>query len=213
VNYAITDGDAIAGGDYTGSAGGTVTWADGDADAKWIEYEINDDGTGEADEFIELTLNNASGAALGMNTSLRIDLLDGTGSNAAPNAVAGASQTVNIGTQVTLDGDGSNDPDGDVLTYRWTQTMGPTVTLSNADMASASFTAPTVTSDTLLRFNLAVTDPDGLNDAADVAVTVTDNGAGGGGGGGGGAISLWLLALLLLERMRFYDRLFAIRTR
>jgi hypothetical protein len=91
--------------------------------------------------------------------------------------------------------------------------MGPTVTLSNADMASASFTAPTVTSDTLLRFNLAVTDPDGLNDAADVAVTVTDNGAGGGGGGGGGAISLWLLALLLLERMRFYDRLFAIRTR
>ena len=78
-------------------------------------------------------------------------------------------------------------------------------------MASASFTAPTVTSDALLRFNLAVTDPDGLNDAASVAVTVTGNGTGG--GGGGGAISLWLLALLLFERMRFYYRLFAIRTR
>ena len=211
VNYAITGGDAVAGGDYTGSAGGTLTWADGDADAKWIEYEINDDGTGEADEFIELTLNNASGGALGMNTSLRIDLLDGTGSNATPNAVAGASQTVSIGTLVTLDGGSSNDPDGDALTYRWTQTMGPTVPLSNADMASASFTAPSVTSDTLLRFNLAVTDPDGLNDSANVAVTVTGNGTGG--GGGGGAISLWLLALLLFERMRFYYRLFAIRAR
>jgi len=89
--------------------------------------------------------------------------------------------------------------------------MGPTVPLSNADMASASFTAPSVTSDTLLRFNLAVTDPDGLNDSANVAVTVTGNGTGG--GGGGGAISLWLLALLLFERMRFYYRLFAIRAR
>jgi hypothetical protein len=211
VNYAITGGDASAGGDYTGSAGGTLNWADGDADPKWIEYEISDDGTGEPDEFIELTLSNATGAALGTSSSLRIDLLDGTGSNAAPNAVAGASQTVSIGTLVTLDGGSSNDPDGDALTYQWTQTMGPTVPLSNADMASASFTAPTVTSDALLRFNLAVTDPDGLNDSASVAVTVTGNGTGG--GGGGGAISLWLLALLLFERMRFYYRLFAIRTR
>jgi hypothetical protein len=213
VDYAITAGDAAAGGDYTGSAGGTLNWADGDADPKWIEYEISDDGTGEPDEFIELTLSNATGAALGTHTSLRIDLLDGTGSNTAPNAVAGASQRVSIGTLVTLDGGSSNDPDGDVLTYRWTQTMGPTVTLSNTDRVSTAFTAPTVTSDTLLRFNLAVTDPDGLNDSANVAVTVTGNGTSGGGGGGGGAISLWLLALLLFERMRFYYRLFAIRAR
>ena len=213
VDYAITGGDASAGGDYTGPAGGTLNWADGDADPKWIEYEISDDGTGEPDEFIELTLSNVTGAALGTNTSLRIDLLDGTGSNAAPNAIAGANQTVGIGTQVTLNGAASNDPDGDTLAYMWTQTMGPPVTLSNADMASASFTAPAVTSDTLFRFNLAVTDPNGLNDSADISVTVTAATPGGGGGGGGGAISLWLLALLLLERMRFDNRLLAIRSR
>jgi choice-of-anchor B domain-containing protein len=214
VTYAVTGGDAAAGGDYSGPASGTLNWADGDADPKWIEYEIADDGAGEPDEFIELTLSSASGAALGANASLRIDLLDGTGSNAAPNAVAGASQTVATGTLVTLNGSSSNDPDGDALTYLWTQTMGPTVTLNNATASSASFTAPTVTSDTLLRFNLAVTDPDGLNDSAVTAVTVTANAPGiGGGGGGGGAISLWLLALLLLERMRLDNRLFAIRSR
>jgi choice-of-anchor B domain-containing protein len=214
VDFAVTGGDATAGGDYTGVATGTLSWADGDADPKWIEYEIIDDGTGEADEFIEITLSNVSGATLGSNTLLRIDLLDGSGSNAAPNAVAGNNQTVRTGAQVTLNGAGSNDPDGDTLTYSWTQTLGPAVTLSNADTATASFTAPAVTSDTLLRFNLAVTDPAGLNDSADVSVTITVNNPGaGGGGGGGGAISLWLLILLLFERMRLYDRLFAIRSR
>jgi hypothetical protein len=214
VDFAVTGGDATAGTDYNGSAAGTLNWADGDADPKWIEYEITDDGTGEADEFIEITLSNANGASLSSNARMRIDLLDGSGSNAAPNAVAGNNQTVRTGAQVTLDGGNSNDPDGDALTYSWTQTMGPTVTLSNADTATASFTAPAVTSDTLFRFNLAVTDPAGLNDSADVSVTVTTNAPGnGGGGGGGGAISLWLLALLLFERMRLYNRLFAIRSR
>ena len=111
---------------------------------------------------------------------LRVDILDGSGSNAAPNAVAGANQTVGIGALVTLNGTSSNDPDGDTLTYSWTQTMGPAVTLNGANTSSASFTAPAVTSDTLFRFNLAVTDPSGLNDSADVAVTVTANAPGSG---------------------------------
>ena len=211
VAFAITGGNADAGSDYTGPASGSLNWADGDADPRWIEYTIANDGTGEADEFIELTLSNASGAMLDANTMLRVDILDGSGSNAAPNAVAGANQTVGIGTLVTLNGTSSNDPDGDSLTYSWTQTTGPTVTLSGADTSSASFTAPSVTSDTLFRFNLAVTDPSGLNDSADVAVTVTANATGS--GGGGGAISLWLLGLLLLKRMRFDNRLLAIRPR
>ncbi len=214
VDYDVTAGNAQAGSDYTGPASGTLSWADGDADPKWVEFDIVDDGSNESDEFFELTLSNASGATI-TGGQLRIDILDGAGANSAPNAVAGTSQRVTSGAQVTLNGGGSNDPDGDTLTYSWSQTLGPSVTLSDVSIASPTFSAPTVTSDTLLQFQLSVTDPDGLNDTASVSVTVTaDSTASGGGGGGGGALSLWLLALLLLlERMRLDNRLLAVRSR
>ena len=215
VDFAVTAGDASAGSDYSGASTGTLSWADGDADPKWIEFDIADDGANESDEFFELTLSNASGASLG-SSQLRVDILDGTGTNAAPNAVAGVGQRVSVGALVTLNGSGSNDPDGDTLTYSWSQTLGQTVTLSDTSVAQPTFTAPTVSSDTLLQFQLTVADPDGLVDTATASVTVVSNApapSGGGGGGGGGALSLWLLALLLFERVRLYDRLLAIRSR
>ncbi len=214
VDYAVSSGDASAGSDYSGASTGTLSWADGDADPRWIKFDITDDGANESDEFFQLTLSNVSGATLG-GAELRIDILDGTGTNTAPNAVAGAGQQVAGGTLVTLNGTGSNDPDGDTLTYSWAQTLGPAVTLSDASVAQPTFTAPTVSSDTLLQFRLSVSDPDGLTDSANASVTVTANATADGGvsGGGGGALSLWLLALLLFERVRLYDRLFAVRSR
>jgi hypothetical protein len=212
VEFSVSSDGATAGADYSGPANGMLTWADGDADPKWIEYEIVDDGSGEADEFFEVTLSNPTGGTIGGGNIFRVNILDGTGTNASPNAIAGSNRSVNSGSQVTLDGSASNDPDGDALTYAWTQTLGPTVTLSGANTSTASFAAPTVSSDTLLRFSLSVSDPGGLSDSATVAVTVQASGSpSSGGGGGGGALSLWLLALLLFERMRLDNRLFAIR--
>ena len=65
-------------------------------------------------------------------------------SNASPTAEAGPNQRVGKGATVTLDGTGSNDPDGDNsdLKYLWTQTAGPTVTLSNTTAAKPTFTMP-----------------------------------------------------------------------
>ncbi len=140
--------------DYVGTASGTLTWADGDATPKWIEYTIIDDGTGESNEFFELELSNAVGGNIGATNAIRVTIVDGTGSNSAPNAIAGGSQTVSIGANVTLNGSASNDPEGDALTYSWSQITGPAVTLNNATSANASFTAPSVSSDTLLRFEL-----------------------------------------------------------
>lgn len=45
--------------------------------------------------------------------------------NTAPTANADANQTVPKGTQVTLDGSGSNDPEYDFLTYQWTLVERP----------------------------------------------------------------------------------------
>ncbi len=213
VDWSTGAGDA-SGSDYTGASSGTLTWSDGNADPKWIEFDIVDDGASEPTEYVDIDLANVVGGTIGTIDTLRLNILDGDGSNATPNAVAGSNQTVSSGAQVTLNGDGSNDPDGDTLTYDWIQTLGPTVTLNNADSASASFAAPTVSSDSLLRFELTVSDPTGLRDSAAVSVTVTAHAPDpASSGGGGGALSLWLLALLLLERMRLDNRLFAIRSR
>ncbi|MDX1509585.1 MAG: Calx-beta domain-containing protein, partial [Woeseiaceae bacterium] len=189
IDFAVPAGDATAGNDYQGAASGTLSWADGDANPKLIEFDIVDDGSVEGDEFFEVTLSNAVGADIDSNDVMRVDIFDGSGSNQAPNAVAGASQTANSGANVILSGSASNDPDGDALDYLWTQTLGPSVTISNAMSQNASFTAPTVTSDTLLRFQLRVTDPNGLTDTSTTSVTVRAQGSGGGafGGSGGGA--------------------------
>lgn len=201
VNYAVSGGDAIAGVDFQGASSGSINWADGDATPKWIEFAIVDDGNGEADEFFELTLSNSSGADLGTKNVLRIIVADGNGLSNAPNAVAGANQTVDPGAVVTLNGSASNDPNGDTLSYQWTQLSGSAVTLSNATSASATFTAPSVSSDQLLQFELSVSDGVG-SDTAMTAVTVR-RAAGGLGGGGGGSLG-WpmLLALLAVTAMR-----------
>ena len=77
--------------------------------------------------------------------------------NQLPIANAGPDQTVNEnGTGITLNGTGSTDPDGGSITsYNWVQTAGsPTVTLSGANTATPSFTAPSVNTDTSLAFKL-----------------------------------------------------------
>jgi len=198
VDFNVVAGDASSGTDYSGAAAGSVTWPDGDANPKWIEYTISDDGSGEANEFFEITLSNATGGSIGPKASLRIDILDGTGSNSAPNSVAGTSQSVVSGAMVTLNGAASNDPDGDTLSYAWSQTLGPTVVLSDANTSIASFSAPTVSSDTIFRFELEVSDPGSLSDTSTVNVTVTSTSGGGStGGSGGGALGLWFLLGLL----------------
>lgn len=208
VDYSIGNADAAAGSDYVGAASGTLTWSDGDATAKSIEFDIVDDAVAENDEFFELTLNNASGAEIGNNATVRVTILDGTGANNAPNSVAGSNQTVDSGSAVTLDGSASNDPNGDVLSYLWTQTTGTSVTLNSATSATADFAAPTVTSDTLLRFQLQVSDPGGQADTSSIAVTVVAPGSGGNSGGGnagggsGGGAAYWLLVILIAAGSR-----------
>ena len=93
-------------------------------------------------------------------------------SNLSPVANAGLDQSVAASATVTLNGSG-NDPDGNVAGYAWTQTAGPTVSLSGASSATATFTAPAVTTRTALTFRLTVTDDDGATGTDEATVTVS----------------------------------------
>lgn len=90
--------------------------------------------------------------------------------NQLPTVNAGANQTVNEKTVVTLAGT-ANDADGTIVSYAWTQISGTSVTLTNADQAQASFTAPDISSDEILTFKLTVTDNNEAS--ADSKTTIT----------------------------------------
>jgi hypothetical protein len=95
-----------------------------------------------------------------------------------PTALAGADQVVKEGDKVTLDGTGSFDPDGTIVSYEWTleewdDEDPPPANLSGANTTTATFTAPVLNSTSgAYGFDLIVTDNDGLTHTDSTVVTV-----------------------------------------
>jgi hypothetical protein len=89
----------------------------------------------------------------------------------APTAMAGSNTSVIPGTAYTLDGSGSSDPDGDTITYAWTQTAGTPVTLDTSVVGKATFTGPTQPG--VLQFSLVVNDGELSSQPSTVMITVT----------------------------------------
>jgi hypothetical protein len=88
-----------------------------------------------------------------------------------PRANPGPDQTVAAGDIVTLDGSNSQPSDG-IQSFSWTQTGGPSVALSDANNARASFVAPAVTSNAILSFRLTVVNQSNQADTDSTLITV-----------------------------------------
>jgi MYXO-CTERM domain-containing protein len=85
---------------------------------------------------------------------------DACRTNGAPTAEAGSDQVTPANVDVvTLDGSGSTDPDGDTLTYLWTQVDGPAVDLDDPTSDTCSFVVFDLAPSTALTFRLVVSDP------------------------------------------------------
>jgi lysophospholipase L1-like esterase len=93
----------------------------------------------------------------------------------APIADAGSDQVVAETQTVELNGGQSTDSDGVIQAYQWRQISGPSTMLIDADTANASFSAPLVSVDEELIFELTVTDEVGLQDSDQISILVKDN--------------------------------------
>jgi hypothetical protein len=78
VDYATSDGTAVAGMDYPATSG-TLTFADGVSGIQEISIRIPDDNTAEDAETFTVTLSNVSGAALGVNSSATVNIVNASG--------------------------------------------------------------------------------------------------------------------------------------
>ncbi|HYI02998.1 PKD domain-containing protein [Hyalangium sp.] len=99
--------------------------------------------------------------------------MDDPAVNRRPVARAGSDRSVGMGTEVQLDATRSTDPDGDVLTYQWTQLAGPRVTLDNNRSPRPGFTP---TRSGFVRFGLTVSDGKVASAPSSVLIQVTTDG-------------------------------------
>jgi RHS repeat-associated protein len=97
-------------------------------------------------------------------------------SNRAPLANAGPDQTVTLGATVTLTGAGSNDPDGQTITFRWSLLSAPEG--SGAVLAGDTTASPTFVADMSGRYEVQLVVNDGaLDSQPDTVVVSTRNSA------------------------------------
>jgi hypothetical protein len=90
--------------------------------------------------------------------------------NLVPVAEAGSDKTVQAGSTVTLNGSQSSDPDGDAISYIWSQVSGTSVSLNAPNTATPTFVASKAGT---YVFSLKVYDGKDTSPADTVTVTVT----------------------------------------
>jgi PKD repeat protein len=151
-----------------------------DPDGSVVSYEWTfDDGTTDTGEHVthsysstgtytvELTVTDDGGAT--DSKTMEVTVKD---TNQKPNADAGSNATVDANASVTLDATGSSDPDGDSLTYSWTELSNVGITLSDTTSATPTFTAPDFDNEGALTFQVTVSDGNGGTDTDTVVVSV-----------------------------------------
>jgi ethanolamine utilization protein EutQ (cupin superfamily) len=123
---------------------------------------------GETSATISLYLFNGEIGGEVLLTSHTVTI---SATNIAPIADAGDDQSVYVGNLVTLNGSGSSDPDGDLLTFSWAFTSIPSG--SNAILDEPNSVNPTFTADMPGTYVVSLVVNDGTVDSEPDTVTIS----------------------------------------
>lgn len=110
---------------------------------KFTVYEATFDAAGNVVAFAADAEQHCEGATPALRVHIRfnseVPLQLGT-----PQAMAGLPQEVSEHALVTLDGSQSYDPDGEIVSWHWSQIGGPATTIESPHVATTQFRAPDV---------------------------------------------------------------------
>ena len=144
-----------------------------------LPIPVVDDEIAEPDEDFTVNLTAAINAAfadpVGLGRIIDNDIDDdGPGpANAPPVADAGPDQRVYFNETVRLDGSGSYDPDGDIITYAWRPLDPSAPALTAANSVHPGFIAGNTIA--IHHFQLTVRDPSGLSSTDTVSIHVVQD--------------------------------------
>ncbi|GFD84975.1 hypothetical protein KUL150_10340 [Alteromonas sp. KUL150] len=125
---------------------------------------------------LRLTVTDEDGAV----GSREIDIVVEAVANQSPIANAGADLSVDAGVEFLLDGTNSQDVDGTIVEWRWTQTSGDIVTLNLEEPSKPRAVSPSKIASQVLTFELVTVDDDGAESSptfvnVNVAAVVQNN--------------------------------------
>ncbi len=168
---------ANAGADQTVAEGTAVQFdgtASSDADGNIVSYSWKEGNTelstnstftksnlSAGSHTIELTVTDDDGLTSSDYVTITITEVD----NVPPVAVAGADQSIEEGSSITLDGSASTDSDGNIVIYQWREgsdVLSNTVTYTVTDLAPGTYT-----------YTLAVIDNDIASHTDEIVITVS----------------------------------------
>ncbi|HEO98362.1 MAG TPA: PKD domain-containing protein [Epsilonproteobacteria bacterium] len=143
----------------------SYSWSDGSTTWTGVNPTISTSGWSTGSHTITLTVEDDDGAT---DTDTVVITVNAAG-NTPPVADAGPDQNVEEGASVTLDGSGSSDSDGSIISYSWSYGMkswsGVSPTISTSGWSTGNHT-----------ITLTVIDDDGAIDTDTVVIRVGDDG-------------------------------------